>query len=122
VPSHFSQVPLSLGARKTLSILPCSVPFDSVMRISALGLPLTSSMFRHKPTGEALSAHAAGDMSAAAATSATTAECFKLRIPVVSSGMGFETPVAARPASHSALANRPDRNGLRRQKLKQAAC
>jgi hypothetical protein len=54
------------------------------MRISALGFPLTSSTFLHRPTGEALSARATEDMIAAATAIARTADCFKERILEIS--------------------------------------
>jgi hypothetical protein len=50
-------------------------------------LPLTSSTFLHKPTGEAFSAQAAEDMSAAAKVSARAPDRFKIRILMVSKGI-----------------------------------
>jgi hypothetical protein len=66
--SHFPHFGFwsSSGPGRTFTTVPRRVPFVSVMQIRARALPLTSSMFFHTPTGEALSARAADDISVAA--------------------------------------------------------
>src|SRR6266702_155694 len=88
-PSHFSHFGLrsSDGPGNTFPIFPCRVPFDSAMRISALGLPLASSIFFHKPIGEVLSVNAPEVTSAAARISARAPDPFKWCILIVSKGI-----------------------------------
>ena len=57
--SHFGFCSSPAG-RNSFSMRPSSSPLFSLMRISAFGLPVTSSMFFHRPTGEASSAQAEG--------------------------------------------------------------
>ena len=47
------------GARYSFSILPVRTPPSSVIRTSAFGLPVLSSMVFQVPTGEVACAHAA---------------------------------------------------------------